>query len=318
MEIESNDKTRENDDFIMLPKVDFCFKELMKSKKVRAGLIAAVLEIRPDMIESTELMPTFLETEYPDDKYGILDVRVKLWNGMQLNFEMQLSSFEYWTNRILFYWAKMFTEQIKKGQEYDVLRPCIHVSILDFVHFRDDYDFIHKIGLLDEKTSKKYSELMQFYIFELPKLPQENQNETEIIQWMRFFNGEKKEDFEKVAEHNEYVGEAYDCLKQLSADEVTRLRYEWRQKCLLDKNTMLSSARREGEESGRCKALVEQVIKKMHKGLTSEETAEMLEEDVSIIKHIYAVSQKYAPEYNLEKICSDLLENKPEQPISTH
>ena len=31
-------------DFIMLPKVDFCFKEIMQNEKVRQGLIAALLE----------------------------------------------------------------------------------------------------------------------------------------------------------------------------------------------------------------------------------------------------------------------------------
>ena len=31
-----------NDNFIMLPTVDFCFKELMRNPKVRKGFIAAV------------------------------------------------------------------------------------------------------------------------------------------------------------------------------------------------------------------------------------------------------------------------------------
>lgn len=32
---------RNNEDFIMLPTVDFCFKELMRNPKVRKGFIAA-------------------------------------------------------------------------------------------------------------------------------------------------------------------------------------------------------------------------------------------------------------------------------------
>ena len=34
-----------NDNFIMLPTVDFCFKELMQNEKVRKGFIAALLEL---------------------------------------------------------------------------------------------------------------------------------------------------------------------------------------------------------------------------------------------------------------------------------
>ena len=37
-------KNRTDDEFIMLPTVDFCFKELMRNEKVRKGIIAALLE----------------------------------------------------------------------------------------------------------------------------------------------------------------------------------------------------------------------------------------------------------------------------------
>ena len=34
--------------FIMLPTVDFCFKELMQNPKVRQGIISAILNVPPD------------------------------------------------------------------------------------------------------------------------------------------------------------------------------------------------------------------------------------------------------------------------------
>ena len=42
------DQMKDQNDFIMLPTVDFCFKELMQNKKVRKGMIAAILHVRPD------------------------------------------------------------------------------------------------------------------------------------------------------------------------------------------------------------------------------------------------------------------------------
>ena len=63
--------------FIMLPTVDFCFKELMHKPNVRKGIIAAILNVHPDEVEHTELLPTILRKESEDDKYGILDVRVE-------------------------------------------------------------------------------------------------------------------------------------------------------------------------------------------------------------------------------------------------
>ena len=67
-------KEKQNDDnFIMLPTVDFCFKELMRNPKVRKGFIAAVLGKNPEEIRDTTLIPTELRKESEDDKLGILD-----------------------------------------------------------------------------------------------------------------------------------------------------------------------------------------------------------------------------------------------------
>lgn len=58
-------------DFIMLPKVDFCFKEIMQNEKVRQGLIAALLDVSLEEISKTTLLPTILRKEFKEDKYGI-------------------------------------------------------------------------------------------------------------------------------------------------------------------------------------------------------------------------------------------------------
>lgn len=57
-------ETPEKEEFIMLPIVDFCFKELMQNAKVRQGMIAALLGVEPEKIERTELLPTILHTEF--------------------------------------------------------------------------------------------------------------------------------------------------------------------------------------------------------------------------------------------------------------
>lgn len=88
------EKTKEN--FIMLPTVDFCFKELMQNPKVRKGFVAALLRKRPEEIRDTVLMPTVLRKESENDKFGILDVRVLLEEEAQLDLEMQVAYFEYW------------------------------------------------------------------------------------------------------------------------------------------------------------------------------------------------------------------------------
>ena len=59
--------TQKKDNFIMLPKVDICFKGLMNNPKVRKGFIAALLQKDPETIRETELLPTVLRQDYPDE-----------------------------------------------------------------------------------------------------------------------------------------------------------------------------------------------------------------------------------------------------------
>lgn len=267
---------KNEDEFLMSPKVDFCFKELMQNEKVRRGIIAALLGKSPEDIENTELLPTILRQEYPDDKYGILDVLVNMKDGTRIDFEMQVLPFEFWTQRLLFYWSKMYVDQIKKGDSYEVLKRCIHVSILDFAHFLDDKEWYHKIGLYDFNTGKVYSDLMELHILELSKLPAEVQNESGVIRWMRFLNGKDRKEFEEMAEKDEYIGEAYELLKNLSADEKKRIEYEYREKSLKDYNSQMVSAERRGRKEGRVEARKELILEFLKNGGTKEDAKRML------------------------------------------
>ena len=113
-----------------------------------------------------------------------------------------------------------------------------------------------------------------------------------------------------MAEQNEYIKEAYECLEKMSADERKRREYEERQKILWDHNSFMKSAKiigmREGRKEGYREALVSIVIKKLQKGMSAEEIADFLEEDVLTIQIIYDIANTYAPEYDIEKIVQKL------------
>ena len=199
-----HESKNEKEDFIMLPTVDFCFKELMQNENVRKGIIAAILNRRPDEIVNTELLPTILRKDSEDDKYGILDVRVQLDNEVQIDFEM--------------------------------------------------------------------------HILELPKLPPEQKSETDLMQWMRFLNGKRREDFEKMAKKNSCFEEAYKELDKLSADEKKRLEYEARQKAIRDRDILIKT----GENRGR----KEIILSMIEAGLPLEQIAEITKETLETIQEL--------------------------------
>lgn len=135
-----------------------------------------------------------LRPETADGKLGILDVHVQLENGTQMDMEMQVEYFQYWDKRVLFYLGRMYTGQLKRGEAYEELKKCIHVSILDFVCFPDDEECCRTIHLRDDKTGQVYSDMLEIQILELKKLPAEAKNSDDIINWMRFFGGKSRED----------------------------------------------------------------------------------------------------------------------------
>lgn len=237
-------------EFIMKPKVDFCFKELMEEPEVRRGFISAVLGIRPEEIIQTTLLPTHLRKESQEEKLGILDVQVLLNGDIQINMEMQVAPFELWAERSLFYLGKMYIDQIKEGEDYDVLKKCIHIGILDFVMFQEDEEFYSRFHIWEDQRHRKYTDKLEVHILELPKLDRYRYPQTELLKWARFINAERKEDLEMIAKTDKFLGKAYEALTNLSADEKKRLEYEAREKAIRDHHHQMKSNWNAGHEQG--------------------------------------------------------------------
>lgn len=257
-------------EFFMKPKVDFCFKELMSDAEVRKGFLSAVLHISPDEIQTTTLLPTHLRKMTPEEKLGILDVYVLLNTNVKIDVEIQISPFPFWQERSLFYLSKMYFSQIHAGDSYESLNKCVHIGILDFC-LLDSPNFYSCFHLWEDKSHLLYSDKLELHILELPKLKNSPTPETELFNWMRFFNSETKEEFEKMAEKDPYIKKAWEDLNHISCDEEKRLEYEAREKALMDYNHLvkwnLIEGRKQGLEEGREEGLKEGLKKGREEGL---------------------------------------------------
>ena len=296
--------------FIMKPKIDFCFKELMEFAEVRRGFIAAVLGISSEEVVSTELKPTHLRVKHQKDKLGILDVHVILNGEIQIDMEIQVTQFLFWRERSLFYLSKMYSDIILAGEGYQALGKCIHVGILDFILFKEDEEYYSCFHLWEDKRRRIYSDKLEIHIVELPKLAEREYPETALLKWARFFNAEKKEEFEMVAKTDPHIQKAYDQLLYMSGNEEKRLLYEARQKAINDYNTQMYSNWHDGYSEGEEKKLIELICKKMKKNCNAEEIADLLEEDKAKVETIYNAALNFAPDYNIEKIWKKLGERK--------
>lgn len=65
---------------------------------------------------------------------------------------------------------------------------------------------------------------------------------------------------------------------------------------------LINEGREEGREEGRCKNIISLVLRKIRKGYSAIEIADILEEDKEVVKKIYDIAISEAPEYDEEKI----------------
>ena len=53
-------------DFLMKPKIDFAFKEIMANENARLGFLSAILKLNPKDIKETQLLNTNLRKIHED------------------------------------------------------------------------------------------------------------------------------------------------------------------------------------------------------------------------------------------------------------
>ena len=239
------------EEFLMKPKVDVAFKEIMEDEKARTGFLSAVLKISPEDIRETRILNTSLRREHEDDKQGILDVRLLMNDDAEIDIEIQLSWLKVWAERSLFYLAKMYAGQISPGQKYSVLKKCISISILDFILFPVEKEFYSCFHIREDTRNFIYTDKIEFHLIELPKLPEEpGEDSSDIELWAKFISSEKKEEFDMLAQKNQYIESAYERLQAISRDKEKRLEYEAREKAIMDYSQAIFEAEERGEERG--------------------------------------------------------------------
>ena len=238
-------------EFLMKPKIDFAFKEIMMNEKARIGFLTAILKLNPTNIKETKILNTNLRKIHEDEKLGILDVRILMNDNTEIDIEIQLSELSVWADRSLFYLSKMYTEQIISGQDYTVFKKCVNISILDFKLFKQEEDFYSCFHIREDTRHTLYTDKMEIHIIELPKLPEELKEDCDdILLWAKFINAERKEEFDMLAEKNPYIESAYQQLQIISQDKEKRLEYEAREKAVRDYNQLILEAEVRGEKRG--------------------------------------------------------------------
>ena len=259
-------------------KNDVVFRSVFRrSKKGLQGLLGALLNAPPESIRDIEFLDTHLDQEYPEDKEGILDLRILCQNKRHINIEMQMYHVNYWEDRSLFYNSKLFVSSVRKGEDYRNAKACIHIGILDFTLFPDQREFysIHKIA--NVKTGRIYSDKLAFHVVELSKLKQASETErgTDVYRWARLISAGSIQEMKTLAKGDEYMKETVDTFEYFSLDDEERYRAFRREMAIMDRKAEMKDAYEEGMEQGIEQGKQELVLNMLRTGISIEEIASM-------------------------------------------
>ncbi len=291
---------------------DFAFKKVFRNKKALTGLLSALLEIPVEKIVDLEFLDALQLGNYKKDKKGILDIKVHLNNSKKINIEIQVKHETYWKERSLFYLGRMYTADLESGEDYSLLEPCIHISILAF-DLPEATRFYSTIRLMDVKTKQIYSDKLSLRVLYLNRLDQASKKErrTQVYRWAKLITAKDWEDLRRIAMEDEYKAEAVKEMERINADRELRYEYLSQEIARLDENTRRAEehrnrekareegrregrkqGRREGHEQGRKQERQLQLQKteasarKLYKrGVSVEEIAEILDIPADQIVH---------------------------------
>ena len=112
---------------------DYAFKRVFgveENKDVLQDLLECILDIPPETIADLELLDKEFHKELLSEKLGVLDIKLRLKDGTFVDIEIQNSWHFDFPERTLYYWSKMYNENIKQGQDYTKLPKCITINLI--------------------------------------------------------------------------------------------------------------------------------------------------------------------------------------------
>lgn len=273
------------------PLNDFIFKKVFGEKgneDILISFINAVLKRtnKEPIVEIEIIDNKQLTKEVINDKTGIIDVRARTAKGENVDIEVQLTDQGNMDKRTLFYWGKMYLENIKQGEDYTSLEKVIAINILDFDYLKtESYQSSFHLW---EDIEKNYmlTDMVEIHFLELPKFRRKknkNYKDNAIERWLAFLEKDIPETtLRELMDLEPAIEKAEKRIEYLSSDEETMNTYWERERSLHERANMINSAEQRGDLN-RAKIGIRNMLEK---GMDKKDISEILEVDIPLIEEV--------------------------------
>lgn len=153
------------------PRVDIAFKKIFgveENKDLLMLLINSIVSEEDQVAEITLLNP-YNPKNFKNDKLSILDIKAKGKGGKRFNIEVQITDEADYNKRALYYWAKLYTEQLKEAEDYGKLSKAIGIHILNFTSIPDSEKYHNVFHIVEKDNGLRYFKDLELHTIELRK-----------------------------------------------------------------------------------------------------------------------------------------------------
>ncbi|MEY4334120.1 MAG: hypothetical protein RLZZ196_2863 [Bacteroidota bacterium] len=281
------------------PRVDLAFKKIFGVEENKDLLISLINSIvgQDDQVEDITLLNPYNPKNFRQDKLSILDIKAKGIDGKRFNIEIQISDEADYDKRALYYWAKLYTEQLKVSQDYSALSKAIGIHILNFTSIPQAKNYHNVFHITEKDNGFAYFKDLELHTIELNKFTGDSSEELQDIvaktrnaldMWLAFLTRNDLLKADKLPKEldNDKLKKALKVLDVLNFSEEERELYEDHLKWLrIEANTLKKTAEKalaEGISIGEARSIEKTAInmlkQKLDNKLISSVTGLSLEE----------------------------------------
>lgn len=260
---------------VVKAKLDIIFKKLFTSDySILSSFLEDIIDMPKGSIRKIDVVNPNILPSAIDGKQGQLDL-IMYVDDKIINVEIQLKNEGNFKDRSVFYWSKIYSDDLKKGHEYEELKQTITINILNFNLF-DCEEACSSFKLLETTRHEVLTDKCLILFFELTKINNKIESNNRKKLWLQLINAETEEELDMINETGvPEIQKAILILHEMSLDEEVREMARLREKWILDENSALGNAERRGEKKGREEER-KNIIEKMRKnGMTEEQIQEI-------------------------------------------
>ncbi len=270
--------------------VDVVFKIFISRKINIACLLMSKILGRKISEKDVRVRPTIFNPNFVEGKTIISDSVFELKDASIVFMEMQQKFHKFFLSRIEYYLAKLLQDQLKKGINYDSLKPVYGIF---FVNTTLEFPRLFtKTSIFDNIDAS--GSLMNAIIINLRYLNKESDLDKDLESIFKFMKASTNEEMEYMGNDDKLAKEIYEELKKISADASYKQILDILERDELDRNSINKEEVDTGRAEGRAEAIKENNIKMIINLYKSGQTINFISEVVEIsIEEIEKVLKEY-------------------------